>query len=145
MLGRFFNYIKNVYTSHKEIINYLIFGGLTTLVSLAVYYGCTFTFLDANDPGQLQAANVISWIVSVTFAYIVNRKYVFNSKNSNILAEAGKFYAARLVTLGIDMGMMFIFVSTLHMNDKLAKIIVQVIIVISNYVISKFIVFRKKE
>lgn len=136
--------VKSLYNKHREVINYLIFGALTTAVSLGVYYGCTATFLNPDDPGQLQAANVISWIVSVTFAYIVNRKYVFQSKNKHILIEAAGFYAARLVTLGIDMGLMFLFVSSMGMNDKVAKIIVQVIIIISNYVISKFIIFRKK-
>ena len=136
--------IKSLYQKHKEVINYLIFGALTTAVSLGVYYGCTATFLDPNDPGQLQAANVISWIVSVTFAYIVNRKYVFESKNKHIIAEAAGFYAARLATLGIDMALMFLFVSTMGMNDKVAKIIVQIVIIASNYLISKFIIFRKK-
>ena len=137
--------LKSLYNKHREVVNYLIFGALTTVVSLGVYYGCTATFLNPDDPGQLQAANVISWIVSVTFAYIVNRKYVFQSKNKHILAEAASFYGARLATLGIDMGLMFLFVSSLGMNDKIAKIIVQVIIIASNYLISKFIIFRKKQ
>ena len=136
--------IKSLYKKHKEVINYLIFGLLTTAVSLGVYYGSTATFLNPNDPGQLQAANVISWILSVTFAYIVNRKYVFESKNKNIIVEAAGFYAARLATLGIDMALMFLFVSTLGMNDKVAKIIVQVVIIASNYLISKFIIFRRR-
>lgn len=137
--------VKSLYNKHKEVVNYLIFGALTTLVSLGVYYACTHTFLDPTDPGQLQAANVISWIISVTFAYVVNRKYVFNSKNKNVLAEAAGFFGARLVTLGIDMGVMFLFVSVMHMDDRLAKILVQVIIIVSNYVISKFLIFRKKQ
>lgn len=135
--------IKSLYNKHKEVINYLIFGALTTVVSLGVYFICTHTFLNPEHPGQLQAANVISWIVSVTFAYVVNRKYVFNSKNKNIFAEAAGFFGARLVTLGIDMGMMFLFVSAIGMNDKIAKIIVQIIIIASNYAISKFLIFRK--
>lgn len=137
--------IKSLYKKHREVISYLIFGVLTTAVSLGVYYGCTATFLNPEDPGQLQAANVISWIVSVTFAYIVNRKYVFQSKNKNIFLEAVEFYAARLVTLGIDMALMYLFVSAMGMNDRIAKIIVQIVIIISNYVISKFLVFRRKK
>lgn len=137
--------IKSLYKKHREVISYLIFGVLTTAVSLGVYYGCTATFLNPEDPGQLQAANVISWIVSVTFAYIVNRKYVFQSKNKNIILEAVEFYAARLVTLGIDMALMYLFVSAMGMNDRIAKIIVQIVIIISNYVISKFLVFRRKK
>lgn len=131
--------------TNREIISYLIVGVLTTVVSLAVYYGCVGTFLDPNDPVQLQAANVISWLAAVTFAYFTNRKFVFQSKNQNILKEAVSFFASRLVTLGIDMGLMFLFVSVLSMNDKGAKIIVQVIIIISNYLISKFFVFKKNK
>ena len=137
-----FQKIKSLITN-REIISYLIVGVLTTIVSLAVYYGCVATFLDPNDAVQLQAANVFSWIASVTFAYFTNRKFVFQSKNTHVVKEAVSFYASRLVTLGIDMGLMFLFVSTLSMNDKVAKIIVQIIIIISNYLISKFIVFKK--
>ncbi|MBQ2873648.1 MAG: GtrA family protein, partial [Bacilli bacterium] len=75
----------NLYKKYKEIINYLIFGVLTTVVSLATYYLLVFTILDPNNPLELQIANIISWITCVTFAYITNRKYVFNSKNKNIL------------------------------------------------------------
>ncbi len=135
--------IKSLITN-REIISYLIVGVLTTAVSLGVYYVCVHTFLDPNDPVQLQVANILSWVVSVTFAYFTNRKFVFQSKNQNMLKEAVSFYASRLATLGIDMGLMFLFVSVLSMNDKGAKIIVQIIIIISNYLISKFIVFKKK-
>ena len=71
------NTIKTLYQKYKELINYLIVGGLTTVVSLGVYYGCELTFLNPEVPVQLQAANVLSWIAAVTFAYFTNRKYVF--------------------------------------------------------------------
>ena len=81
-----------LYKKYREIVNYLIVGGLTTVVSLAVYYGCVLTVFDPKNPIQLQAANVISWIAAVTFAYYTNRKYVFESKTENKLQEAAKFY-----------------------------------------------------
>ena len=71
------NRLKELYLKYKEIINYLIVGGLTTVVSLVTYYACVLTFLDPNNPLQLQIANVISWIFAVAFAYVTNRKYVF--------------------------------------------------------------------
>ena len=74
------NQLKTLYFKYKEIINYLIVGGLTTVVSLVTYYLCVLTFLDPGHPVQLQIANVISWIFAVTFAYFTNRKYVFESK-----------------------------------------------------------------
>ena len=94
----------------KEIINYLIFGVLTTIVSLLVYYGLTLTILNPEKALELQIANVISWIAAVTFAYFTNRKWVFENKDKANLKEASKFYLSRVSTLLIDMGLMFIFV-----------------------------------
>ena len=88
--------IKELYLKYKEIINYLIFGVLTTIVSLGTYYLLVLTILDANKPLELQIANVISWITCVTFAYITNKKYVFNPTNKNILKELTEFYCSRL-------------------------------------------------
>ena len=82
--------IKELYLKHKEIINYLIVGVLTTVVSLAVYYISTFTFLNAENPIQMQIANILSWIAGVTFAYFTNRKFVFESKNKNKVKGATK-------------------------------------------------------
>ena len=132
-----------LYKKHREIVNYLIVGGLTTVVSLAVYYGCVLTVFDPQNPIQLQAANVISWIAAVTFAYFTNRKYVFECDNENKLQEAAKFYGSRVTTLLMDMAFMFLLVTVLGIGDKIAKLIVQVIVTVANYVLSKFIVFRK--
>ena len=137
--------IKELYLKYKEIINYLIVGGLTTVVSLATYYACVFTFLDPENPIQLQAANIISWICAVTFAYFTNRRFVFESKNKNMLKEAVAFFAARVGTLLMDMGIMFVFVTCLHFNDKIMKLVVQVVVTIANYVFSKFFVFKKEK
>ena len=134
----------SLYKRYKEIVNYLIVGGLTTVVSLGVYYGCVLTILDPEVAVQLQAANIISWIAAVTFAYFTNRKFVFESKNENKLKEAAAFYGSRVTTLLMDMGCMFLMVTLLGWNDKIAKLIVQVIVTVANYVLSKFIVFRKK-
>lgn len=130
---------------YKEVISYLIFGVLTTVVSLAVYYLSVFTFLNPNNAFELQIANIISWIVGVCFAYFTNRKYVFESKEKNKLKEASKFVFARVVTLIMDMIIMWIGVTLLHRNDKIIKLISQVIIIVSNYVFSKIFVFKKKE
>jgi len=136
------NIIK-LYKDKKEIINYLIIGVLTTIVSLVTYYLLTFTILDPNNDLELQIANVISWIVSVTFAYVTNRKYVFESKSKDIKKELSKFVSSRITTLLIDMGLMFIFVSLLSFNDKIIKLIVQFVVIVLNYVFSKLFVFKK--
>lgn len=134
----------NIYKKYKEIINYLTVGVLTTVVSLAVYYICVITFLDPQNAIELQIANVISWIVAVTFAYITNRKFVFESKNPDMLKEASAFAGARIVTLLMDMFCMFIMVTCMGLSDKIAKLMVQVIVIVANYVFSKIFVFRKK-
>ena len=126
-----------------EIVRYLIVGGLTTAVSLGVYYGCVFTFLDPKDPVQLQAANIISWIAAVTFAFFANRIFVFRSTSTGMLQEAKAFYLARVGTLLMDMGIMFIGVTILGFSDKIMKLVVQVVVTIANYVFSKLFVFRK--
>ena len=134
----------NLYQKYKELINYLIVGGLTTVVSLGVYYGCVLTFLNPEVPVQLQAANVLSWIAAVTFAYFTNRKYVFESKNEKRLQEAAAFYGSRVTTQLLDMFCMFLMVTLMGWNDKVAKLIVQVLVTVANYILSKFLVFRKK-
>ena len=137
--------IKSMFNKYKEIIMYLIFGVLTTLVSLITYYLLTYTILNPEVGIELQIANIISWIVSVTFAYFTNRKYVFESNNKNKLKEAGSFYIARLLTLFMDMGIMFLGVTILNGNDKIIKIISQIVVIVANYVLSKLMVFKKKE
>lgn len=135
--------IKALYIKYKEIINYLIVGGLTTFVALVVYYGSVLTFLNPNNGIELQIANILSWIAGVIFAYFTNRKYVFESKNPNKLQEAAKFTASRLVTLFLDMAIMFIGVTLLKFNDKIIKLVAQVLVIIGNYIFSKLFVFNK--
>ena len=135
--------LKELFRKYREIIMYLIVGGMTTVVSLAVYYGCVMTFLDPNDPIQLQAANIISWVAAVTFAYFTNRKYVFESESSHVLKEAAAFYGSRVTTLLLDMVCMFLMVTVCGISDKIAKLVVQVLVTVGNYILSKFFVFKK--
>ena len=135
--------LLDLYKKYAEIINYLIVGFLTTVISLAVYYLCVFTFLNPNDNIELQIANVISWICGVIFAYFTNRKFVFESKEENKIKEASKFVSSRIATLLIDMAIMGIGVSLLHFNDKIIKIFSQIVIIVLNYVFSKLIIFKK--
>ena len=135
--------MKEIIKRNREIISYLIIGVLTTIVSLISYYLLTITILSPNYPLEITIANIISWIISVLFAYITNRKYVFQSKDKNILKEASKFTLSRVTTLIIDILLMFIFVSILHFNDKIIKLLVQIIIIILNYIFSKLLVFKK--
>lgn len=135
--------MMKLYNKYKEIINYLIFGFLTTVISLIVYYALTITILNPNSSIELQLANVISWCVGVLFAYFTNRKFVFNSGNKNKLKEFITFTGARVTTLILDMIIMFIFVTTLKFNDKIFKLISQILVIIGNYILSKLIVFKR--
>lgn len=137
--------IIEIYKKYKEIINYLIFGVLTTIVSLIVYYISVYTFLNPNNPIQLQTANILSWIAGVTFAYFTNRKFVFESKEENKIKEAGKFIFSRVVTLIMDMLIMLLGVTILHFSDKIFKIISQVAVIVGNYIFSKLFVFNKNK
>ncbi len=150
------NYIEKVETKsmkekmvdlikkNREIISYLIFGVLTTLINLIVYYALVYTILNPDHAIELQIANVVAWISSVLFAYVTNRKYVFASKNQNKVREITSFFIARLITLFMDMAIMFVGVTTLKWNDKMMKLISQVVVIVSNYIFSKLFVFKKK-
>ena len=94
---------------------------------------------------MLQVANIISWIAGVLFAYFTNRKYVFESKNTNKVREFTSFVGARVTTLLLDMAIMGIGVTVLHGNDKVMKLISRVLVIVGNYMLSKVFVFRKKE
>ena len=141
--------IKHIYLKNKEVINYLIFGVLTTIVNLIVKYILLFTILNAENAVELQLAVVISWIIACLFAYITNRKYVFESKSKEILKEMTKFFSARIATLGLEMLIMFVFVTALGLNSDIWVIVwtlvAQIVVVIANYIFSKLIIFKNKE
>lgn len=144
---------------NKEIIMYLVFGVLTTIVNYIIYFGCTKA-LNLN----WFLANGISWVAAVTFAYITNRIWVFESKASGFWAigrEIILFVGCRIVSLGFDMGTMYICMDCFYMGnirwefvwwgveiavpigEFIAKTIAQVIVVVSNYIFSKWIIFKK--
>lgn len=137
--------IINLYKQYQEMIRYLIFGFLTTIISLIVYYLLVYSIIDSSHAMELQIANIISWIAGVIFAYVTNRKFVFNSKNEEIGKELLNFVGARVITLVVDMLIMFVGVTLLKGNDKILKIISQIVVIVSNYIFSKLFVFKKGE
>lgn len=140
------NKLKKMYKKYKEIINYLIIGGLTTVVSLVSFYLVRILIFTKDTQLDIQISNVISWIFAVLFAFVTNKKYVFESKTKGKekIKEMIKFYLSRVTTLLIDMVTMWILTAPLNINDKVSKIIVQFIIVVLNYVFSKLFVFKKE-
>lgn len=131
--------ISKIYLKNKEIINYIIVGVLTTFVSIGSYW--LFRFVIKN----YVILSIISWILAVSFAYVTNRKYVFESKDPNILEEVTKFFGSRLFTLGVEVTLMILFVSILNINDMISKIMLQIIILILNYIFSKVFVFKNNK
>ncbi|MCD7950925.1 MAG: GtrA family protein [Erysipelotrichaceae bacterium] len=125
----------------REVIMYIIMGIGTTIVSLSTYY------IFANPLHiNYQISNILSWILAVTFAYITNKKYVFESHLSDykgVLKEACSFYLARISTLIIEMISMFIFVALFHFEANIIKLFNQGIVLILNYLFSKVFVFNK--
>ena len=136
--------LKNIIKTKKEIINYFIFGALTTLINLVVYYILTNTIINPNTAILMQLANAISWLVAVTFAYITNKLYVFNSKNTNILKEITSFLSSRILTLLIEALLLYILVTLLKFNDQIIKFLVTILVIILNYILSKLFVFKPK-
>ena len=139
--------IKKIITS--EVFLYLFFGGLTTVVSIASYwfFSSVFGSDGAVTSLEIQISNVLSWILAVSFAYVTNKIFVFKSKThglGELRREAGSFVGARLFSLVVECLWMFV-TTAMGMNDKLAKLIGQIFVVILNYILSKLFIFNKKE
>lgn len=136
--------IKEIYFKYEEIWNYLVVGGLTTLVSILAYVIVTATFLNVENPVELQAANIIEWVAGVLFAYFTNRRFVFKSKNENMFREFISFSSSRVVTLLADMVIKGVMVNIMGIHHYIALGTSMVVVTIGNYFLSKFLVFRKK-
>lgn len=136
--------LVDIIKKYREIIMYLIFGFLTTVVSIGTFFVFSKFIFDMSKNWQMQSANVLSWLISVLFAYVTNKKFVFQS-HASPLKEIIKFYSSRLSTLGIEMILMEIFVTLCHFNVMLVKIAVQFIVIVLNYVFGKLFVFKKKD
>ncbi|WP_313468365.1 GtrA family protein [Carnobacterium sp.] len=132
--------LKRLYQKNEEIINYLVFGGLTTLVNVVVF----FVFNSLLDV-QYLIANAISIVLSILFAFFTNKKYVFKSETITTqawLKEFLLFCSFRLVSAGFDMLSMWILVGGLELDSNLAKLATQFIVVVLNYFFSKWFIFK---
>ena len=121
-----------------HIIKYLFFGVVTTVLCLASFWILIeTTTLDEN------LCNLLSIAVGILIAYVLNREYVFESKEKNILGEFFKFAMARIASSLFDIITFFIFATCLDFNEMIVKTIIQVVVIILNYILSKLLVFRK--
>ena len=128
---------------YSEVISYLFFGVLTTLINLV-----TFWILSTVFNLETIAATVAAWIIAVAFAFITNKICVFKSKtktNQETTKEAVMFVIARLVTLGIEVFLMWFMVDNFKQDKLIWKLLCNIITVILNYLFSKLIVFKEKK
>lgn len=131
-----------IYKKNREIILYLLFGGLTFFLAILV-----FAVLHHLFGVDVLISNVISWLSGVTFSFFTTRKWVFRSETdgkSAFCKQIGSFYLARIGTLLLQEFLIYLFVKRLEYNADLIKILTEVINIILNYVVSKWIIFRKK-
>ena len=139
----------------RELILYGVFGALTTAVNYGTFLLLHAAFgLSGIDPAEprhkllLSAATVAAWIVSVAFAFFTNRKYVFQSDataKSDLAREALLFLSARVGSLLLfDVALLYATVYLLHIDERIAKLLMNVLVVIFNYAASKLIIFKKR-
>lgn len=155
--------IKSLFKKYKEIILYLIFGVLTTLVNYIVYFSSKIILqkLNVGEDINYKISTVIAWVVAVGFAYITNRIWVFDSSakgGKQLTKELTLFVSARLFSLGLELLIMFIGMDLLDagdfklkllavmlpMGELITKTIAQIVIIVSNFVFSKLIIFKNK-
>ncbi len=130
--------IKKLIIDNIEIITYLIFGVLTTLVNLVTYF-ITRNIFDFN----YIVSTIISWIAAVLFAFVTNKFLVFKTEKKGIVKELFLFIIMRLFSLLVDIALMYIMVDLLNINDMISKVVANVVIIVLNYVLSKLIIFKK--
>lgn len=130
--------IKELFKKYRELITYVIVGGMTTVVNFVIYR------IDMMFNMNMTLNLVISWIAAVLFAYFANRIVVFQSKGNDVLKEFIKFVSSRVASLLIEIVLMWVCVEIFNMGEWLAKFPVAVFVVIINYVFSKLWVFAKK-
>ncbi|MBO7178787.1 MAG: GtrA family protein [Clostridia bacterium] len=149
--------ITTIFNKYKELVTYIIFGILTTFVNFFAFW--LFTKIFGEELYLVN--NAVAWVVGVVFAYVTNKLFVFESKSWNlklVTKEAAGFLGARIFSFLVEEGGMLLFISVLGFGTKsltllgititgqfIVKILLAVIVVVLNYVFSKFFIFRKQE
>ncbi len=139
---RVFSPFRELYYNNREIILYLIFGGLTFFLSIAV-----FVVINKMEIVDVLVSNIISWISGVTFSFFTTRKFVFDAKTDSgkgFFRQFVSFYFARVATLLLQELIIFVFVKKMSINSTVVKAVSEVINIVLNYIVSKYIIFRKR-
>lgn len=133
--------ISELIRKYSDVLAYLVFGVLTTVVNYLVYLPC-FNLLHFSAA----VSNVIAWVVAVAFAYLTNKPFVFKSYDwsaKTVIPELTKFVGSRILSGAMETGIIFVSVDLLCWNGNVMKLITSVLVVILNYVASKLVVFKK--
>lgn len=126
---------------HRETILYLFFGAFTTLVNIVSYLFFTRVILF-----NFMVANALAWILAVLFAYVTNKFFVFESKRIEIrfvFKEFLSFVSFRLLSVVVEMLIMYVMIDLLFVNDVIVKIFTNIVVIVLNYLFSKMIIFKK--
>lgn len=130
----------DILKKYKESIMYLIFGGLTVLINISSYILFTRVL---NI--EFLIANALAWVVAVLFAYITNKIFVFESKTNTLnelIKEFSSFVSCRILSGVMEMGLMYIMIDIMSINDFIVKIFTNVLVIVLNYILSKMIIFK---
>ena len=134
--------IRALIEKYYDILSYLFFGVLTTVVNYLIYLPCNNLWgLSAS------ASNVIAWVVAVAFAYLTNKPFVFRSHDwsaKTVIPELTKFVGCRLGSGALETVIIFVTVDCLHWDGNVMKLFTSVLVIVVNYLASKLVVFRKK-
>lgn len=133
--------LKSILRKYRDVLLYLVFGVATTIVNYLVYFPCRAVGFSAA------VSNAIAWFVSVLFAYLTNKPFVFRSMDwsmKTVFPEGCKFFGCRVGSGVLETAILFVTVDLLHWSSGLWKIVTSIFVVILNYIGSKLLVFRKK-
>ena len=136
------NHLKKLFVKYRELITYLVFGVLTTVVNYLIYLPC-YNLWGLNA----SVSNVIAWVVAVAFAFVTNKPFVFRSYDWSVkvvIPELSKFVATRIGSGALETAILFLSVDLVGMNGNVWKLLTSVLVVVLNYVGSKLLVFRKQ-
>ena len=131
--------MMKIFKKYKEPLLYIVFGIATTLVNFVAY------FLLSKLGITTAISTILAWLLSVIFAFFTNRKYVFKAEKNGFFNQLFSFFSMRIATGAIDVLIMILFVDVLEFNDLLIKLLSNVLVIILNYIFSKFLVFKKGE
>ena len=130
------------YNKYKEALLYLFFGGCTTLINIIMFFICRQFNLGVD------LSNVIAWLVAVIFAFVTNKLIVFDSKDMSskkVVKETVGFFIARIISLGIDTGILHLMIDYMKVSELISKIVSNIVVIIVNYIFSKLFIFKKEK